>query len=109
MIKFYRPPGKYHEFIPHGHQYIVTTEGDAQMSLARPHLVAAQASASDPWMSIDQLIEQYPFLRGRDPQSRRRIYRLRDLGHFPNHDGKAGRILLWRKSTIEAWLESGNC
>jgi hypothetical protein len=61
----------------------------------------------DPWMSIDQLLEKYPFLQGRDSQPRRRIYRLRDLGHFPQHDGRAGRLLLWRQSTIEAWLQDG--
>ena len=61
----------------------------------------------DPWLSINQLLEKYPFLQGRHPDSRRRIYRLRDLGHFPQHDGRAGRLLLWRQSTIEAWLEGG--
>ena len=68
---------------------------------------ANQVNDADPWMSIDQVLEKYPFLQGRNPDSRRRIYRLRDLGHFPQHDGRAGRLLLWRQSTIEAWLESG--
>jgi hypothetical protein len=68
---------------------------------------AKPANDGDPWLSIDQLLEKYPFLQGRKPESRRRIYRLRDLGHFPQHDGRAGRLLLWRQSTIEAWLEDG--
>jgi hypothetical protein len=68
---------------------------------------AKPAIDDDPWLSIDQLLEKYPFLQGRNPDSRRRIYRLRDLGHFPQHDGRAGRLLLWRQSTIEAWLEGG--
>src|SRR5664279_5364692 len=66
---------------------------------------AKPAIDDDPWLSIDQLLEKYPFLQGRNPDSRRRIYRLRDLGHFPQHDGRAGRLLLWLQSTIEAWLE----
>ena len=68
---------------------------------------ATQTHDADPWMSIDQLLEKYPFLQGRQNQPRRRIYRLRDLGHFPLHDGMAGRLLLWRQSTIEAWLADG--
>jgi hypothetical protein len=67
----------------------------------------SQTGEVDPWLSIDQLLQKYPFLQGRDSQPRRRIYRLRDLGHFPQHDGRAGRLLLWRQSTIEAWLEDG--
>jgi len=74
------------------------------MQSARP---AKPAIEDDAWLSIDQLLERYPFLQGRNPDSRRRIYRLRDLGHFPPHDGRAGRLLLWRQSTIEAWLEDG--
>ena len=62
------------------------------------------AIAGDPWLSVDQLLENYPFLQSSGPDPRRRIYRLRDLGHFPQHDGRAGRLLLWRQSTIEAWL-----
>lgn len=62
---------------------------------------------SDPWLSVDQLLENYPFLQSSGPEPRRRIYRLRDLGHFPQHDGRAGRLLLWRQSTIEAWLANG--
>lgn len=68
---------------------------------------ANQVHDADPWMSIDQFLEKDPFLQGRNPDSRRRIYRLRDLGHFPQHDGRAGRLLLWRQSTIGAWLEGG--
>lgn len=71
------------------------------------HQRAMPANDGDPWMSIEQLLEKYPFLRGREAQSRRRIYRLRDLGHFPHPDGRAGRLLLWRQSTIETWLEDG--
>ena len=68
---------------------------------------AKPAIVSDPWLSIDQLLENYPFLQGSGPDPRRRIYRLRDLGHFLQPDGRAGRLLLWRQSTIEAWLASG--
>ena len=65
---------------------------------------ANPAIAVDPWLSVDQLLENYPFLQSSGPDPRRRIYRLRDLGHFPQHDGRAGRLLLWRQSTIETWL-----
>jgi len=75
------------------------------MTITQPPRQAGRQDDADPWMSIDQLIDRYPFLKGKGPQSRRRIYRLRDLGHFPQHDGRAGRLLLWRQSTIEAWLE----
>jgi len=75
------------------------------MTIAQPSRQASYTTDSDPWLSIDQLLDKYPFLKGRGSQSRRRIYRLRDLGHFPEHDGRAGRLLLWRQSTIEAWLE----
>ncbi len=78
------------------------------MTITHPAQRANQVNDADPWMSIDQLLEKYPFLQGRDDQPRRRIYRLRDLGHFPQHDGRAGRLLLWRQSTIEAWLEDGS-
>ena len=77
------------------------------MTITHPSESANQVNDDDPWLSIDQLLEKYPFLQGRNPDSRRRIYRLRDLGHFPQHDGRAGRLLLWRQSTIEAWLEGG--
>ena len=78
------------------------------MTITHPPQRANQINDLDPWMSIDQLLEKYPFLQGRENQPRRRIYRLRDLGHFPKHDGRAGRLLLWRQSTIEAWLEGGS-
>ncbi len=78
------------------------------MTITQPPRMTKQTNDADPWMSIDQLLEKYPFLQGnRENQPRRRIYRLRDLGHFPQHDGRAGRLLLWRQSTIEAWLEDG--
>jgi hypothetical protein len=77
------------------------------MTMAHTAWRAKPANEGDPWMSIDQLLEKYPLLQGRNPESRRRIYRLRDLGHFPQHDGRAGRLLLSRQSTIEAWLENG--
>ena len=54
------------------------------MTLTHPPKREKQINDADPWMSIDQLLEKYPFLQGRDNQPRRRIYRLRDLGHFPN-------------------------
>ncbi len=76
------------------------------MTITQPR-ITKQANDADPWMNIDQLLERYPFLQGRENQPRRRIYRLRDLGHFPRHDGRAGRLLLWRQSTIEAWLQDG--
>jgi hypothetical protein len=77
------------------------------MTITHPPPPAKPINDSDPWMSIDQLLEKYPFLQGRENQPRRRIYRLRELGHFPQHDGMAGRLLLWRQSTIEAWLQLG--
>ena len=64
--------------------------------------------SSDPWLRIDQLHASSPFfLQRAAPTLRRRIYRLRDLGHFPQHDGRAGRLLLWRQNSIEAWLADG--
>ena len=60
---------------------------------------AKPTNDGDLGLSIDQLLEKYPFLQVRNPQSRRRIYGLRDLGHFPPHDGPARRLLLWRQST----------
>ena len=55
----------------------------------------------DPWLRIDQLHASYPFLQSAAPTLRRRIYRLRDLGHFPQHDGRAGRLLLRRQSQLK--------
>jgi hypothetical protein len=54
------------------------------MTITHPPQEANQINPADPSLSIDQLIEKHPFLHGRDNQPRRRIYRLRDLGHFPN-------------------------
>ncbi len=59
------------------------------MTITHPPQRDKQVNDADPWMSIDQLIEKYQFLQGRDSQPRRRIYRLRDLGHFPQQDGRA--------------------
>jgi hypothetical protein len=75
------------------------------MTITHPPPPAKLTNDTDPWMSIDHLLEKYPFLQGGENQPRRRIYRLRELGHFPQHDGRAGRLLLWRQSTIEAWLQ----
>ena len=57
--------------------------------------------AIDLWLSVDQLLENYPFLQSSGPEPGRRIYRLRDLRHFPQHDGRAGRLLLWRNQRLK--------
>jgi len=40
--------------------------------------------------------------------SRRMIERERSAGRFPAPDKTVGRVPLWRCSTIDAWLSSGN-
>lgn len=67
----------------------------------------APLAQDDPYLTAAMIVEIYPFLRSKTGSPSRRIYRLIDLGHFPKKDGKAGRLLLWRQSTIEAWIADG--
>jgi len=36
------------------------------MTITHPPQRANQVNDADPWMSIDQLLEKYPFLQGRE-------------------------------------------
>ena len=48
-----------------------------------------------------------PHITGVTTLPRRTIERLRSRGEFPAPDKIVGRVMLWRPSTIRAWIEGG--
>ena len=77
---------------------VALSDEDIERIAERVASLAASSSPSDPWLSIDEAAE---YLRAK-PQ---RLYDLVSTGRLK--PAKDGRRLLFRRSVLDAYLESG--
>ena len=54
----------------------------------------------NPWVKKEYVMEETGW-------SQRTLARRIEEGKFPSHDRKDGKKLIWRKTTIDRWLEAG--